>query len=136
MDTTISPIKKGDTLRFSMPGQNQEVEGRVLSRAGKVGGVYQKWWNIHNNETGEEQSYDTEKFESVRKIRVADDENIEEVFVVQIPRYLHNEPRCLEAKEKELNSWDEFDVFEEVPDIGQETLGTNGCWLKKLLMAN
>ena len=114
-DKPLSPIKKGDILRFSMTESDGEmVEGRVMNRAGKVGGLYQNWWNIHNNATGEEKSYDTDRFSKIEKISAPMVENVEQVFVVQIPRFLHNEPKCVEAKEKELESWSEFDAYDEV----------------------
>ena len=46
---------------------------------------------------------------------------------------MHCEPRCLDAKEKELNSWEEFDVYDEVPDMGQEMLGTSWMLVKKVI---
>ena len=40
---------------------------------------------------------------------------IEEVYVTTIPRSRHNEPESLKAKEKELNDFSTFDVYEVVP---------------------
>lgn len=128
-----SPIKKGDTLKFVTAESNQEIEGRVMSRAGKKGGLYGKWWNIHNNETGEEKSYDTDKFVTIEKVHDPALENTEQVFVVHIPRFLHKEQKCVDAKEKELSSWDEFEVYEEVPNTGQETLGTSWILTEKVI---
>ena len=119
-------IKKGDTLKFIPGDSDQEIEGQVLSRAGKLGGKYESWWNIRNRESGEENSLDSSKFKNVQMSSDSDGHvDVEGVFVVQIPRYLHNESKCIEAKAKELGSWDEFGVYKEVPDEGQETLGTN-----------
>ena len=121
-------IKKGDLLKF-VPGDSDELtSGRVVSRAGKAQGKYCTWWNIKNIDTGNSKSYDSGQFKTVEKIVDEVPETpIEQAFVVQIPRHLHNEPRCMEAKERELASWDEFGVYEEVPDEGQVTLGTS--WL-------
>ena len=74
-----------------------------------------------------------QKFKSVEKVSEPVNEPIEEAFVVQIPRYLHNDLRCVEAKEKELKSWKEFGVYEEVPDEGQNTIGTNWQLTEKII---
>ena len=58
---------------------------------------------------------------------------MEQVYVVQIPRYLHHERKCLEAKKKELDCWDEFQVYQEVPDEGQQTIGTNWILTEKVI---
>ena len=55
------------------------------------------------------------------------------VYVVQIPRYRHHESVCKEAKERELSSWDEFEVYEVVEDKGQTRLGTNWVLTEKLV---
>ena len=39
-------------------------------------------------------------------------------LVVSIPRYLHDQPECVEAKIKELKNWTDFGVYEEVQDLG------------------
>ena len=110
-------IKKGDNLRFTPGNSEEQLVGKVLSRAGKVGGVNEFWWNIQTDD-GEQRSYDTSRFSSVEKISEATQPQIETAFVVQIPRYLHSEPKCVEAKQKELSCWDEFHVYDEVKDEG------------------
>ena len=128
-------IKRGNVLKFTTEDSNQTVVGEVLGRAGKVKGKYSHWWNIQNKDTGNKKSYDCEKLISVEKLDEGDNE-VQQVFVVQIPRYLHNEPRCIQAKEKELSSWDEFNVVEEVPDEGQPTLGTSWMLIEKVIEGN
>ena len=125
-------IKRGDKLRFRVEGCDEVIEGQVLGRGGKVGGKYERWWNIEDGKTGIRKGYDADTFTSIEKLP-AETNEVEEVFVVQIPRFLHNEQRCLDAKEKELTSWEEFDVYEEVADTGQETLGTNWMLVEKLI---
>ena len=55
------------------------------------------------------------------------------VYVVGIPRYRHHEQVCKQAKEKELDSWDRYQVYEEVKDIGQIRLGTNWVLTEKVV---
>ena len=56
-----------------------------------------------------------------------------QTFVMTIPRYLHNDKRCRAAKEKELTSWDTFDVYREVADEGQPRIGTNWVLTEKVI---
>ena len=54
-------------------------------------------------------------------------------MVVVIPRNLHYQPACIQAKEKELQNWEDFGVYEEVQDEGQKTLGTNWVMVMKII---
>ena len=84
--------------------------------------------------TGHICSYDTSKFrEASVEQETVGEIVVEEAFIVTIPRFLHNEPKCLEAKEKELVCWEDFNVYEEVPDDGQKTLGTSCMLVEKII---
>ena len=130
---TYKDIRKGHKLRFIPDGSEDSLTGKVVLRAGKVGGKHQHAWNIVNDENGEVDNYDTTKFKLLEHI---DNENeqseVEQVFVVMVPRYLHNDRPCIDAKEKELANWDEFNVYEEVPDVGQEYIGTSWMLVEKV----
>ena len=52
--------------------------------------------------------------------------------MVIIPRYRHSEKGCKEAKKIELEKFETFDAFEEVPDKGQDKLGTNWVLVEKI----
>ena len=71
------------------------VEGKVLRRAGKKGGKYDKWWNVQNSETGQIEHVDLDNvsgLEIVSGANNADKELTDEnVYVVGIPRYRHYE---------------------------------------------
>ena len=85
-------------------------------------------------ETGEEKSVDTEQLESLKNVTdVDDDTEVEETLVMVVPRHLHNREECKKAKELELRNWDDFNVYEEVPDSGQKTLGTHWVLTKKVV---
>ena len=47
---------------------------------------------------------------------------IENVMVVEIPTKQHGRPECVAAKEAELQNLLNFETFEEVEDIGQQTI--------------
>ena len=55
------------------------------------------------------------------------------VYAVGIPRYRHNEKSCREAKDRELDAWDRYEVYEEVADNGQTRLGTNWVLKEKVI---
>ena len=124
-------IKVGDVLSYVIPESEDKEFSMVKSRAGKVGGVSQFWWNVENKETGEQKSVNFEVVGDLEKVEnVPSDEKIE-ALVVSVPRYLHKEPECVSAKETELKSWDEFGVYTEVEDQGQHCLNTNWVLVKK-----
>ena len=53
-----------------------------------------------------------------------------QVFSSEVPKELHNSPECLEAKQDELRKLAMFDVYEEVPNNGQECISTR--WVMTL----
>ena len=135
-DPVVPPVgrkyKKNDVIRYKQ--DDRWVEGRLLSRAGKVGGKYANWWNVKNIETGHEQAEDLNTKLYLEHIENRESNNPEDiVYVVQIPKYRHHEKICLEAKNKEFASWDEFAVYEEVPDEGQTWLDTHWVLTEKLV---
>ena len=73
--------------------------------------------------TGEEKSLNTEKCVNLEKSTT--DEETEDALLVMIPRHQHAQKDCVEAKQKELDNWDNFQAYEEVEDVGQERLSTN-----------
>ena len=125
-------IKKNDIIRYKLPDSEWETV-KILSRAGKATGKNKYWWNVEVLETGNSKSVNTENLEVLERVvnHVEIEEEIEEVLVVLIPRHLHNQPECIEAKEKELENWDNFGTYEEVEDVGQKTLNTNWVLVKK-----
>ena len=48
----------------------------------------------------------------------------DQVNVVIVPSREHGRPECMEAKNKELDAFKRFEVYEEVDDIGQERLSS------------
>ena len=58
---------------------------------------------------------------------------VKSVYITSIPRYRHQEEGCKAAKEKELDLWDRYQVYEEVKDEGQIKLGTNWVLTDKVV---
>ena len=126
---SFKEIKKHDVIRYKFNNSDWET-AKVQSRAGKSSGVNKYWWNVKVKATGHEKCVNTENFEETEKVI---DEDHEEVMVVVIPRNLHYQPACIQAKEKELQNWEDFGVYEEVQDEGQKTLGTNWVMVMKII---
>ena len=55
------------------------------------------------------------------------DQNIEEVNVVLIPTKEHGSPECIAAKQKEMDAFKQFDVYQELEDTGKVRLSS--CWV-------
>lgn len=126
-------LKKGDIVRYKAVDSPNVIESKVLRRAGKKGGKYDNWWNLSNVVTGHIEAVDMGKVEitdivGTEKSLEKPEEN---VYVVGIPRYRHSEQACIDAKDKEFKSWDEYSVYKEVEDNGQIKLGTNWVLTEK-----
>lgn len=124
-------VKKHEIVQYRKSGESEWIEGKVLGRAGKRGGKYDSWWNVKNVETGHVEAIDLEKDVDELKKVVANETGDDQVYVVQIPRHRHSEERCRIAKEKELDCWDKYAVYEEVEDLGQTRIGTNWVLTEK-----
>ena len=130
IEISFEDLKKDDILQFTVNGST--VTTKVISRAGKDGEGNKYWWNLRFLETGEEKSVNTQDCVNLKKIITALwTEITEEVLVVTFPRYQHHTREVVEAKQNELENWDKFGVFEEVPDRGQKLVGTSWVVVRK-----
>ena len=67
------------------------------------------------------------RFDNATKKVKEEEENsmdLEEANVVTIPKKDHGLDVCVKAKEKELEAFKKFQVYEEVTDYGQEKLSS------------
>ena len=115
--------------------------GKVASKKGKGKvGKWEHFWNLKDPETGHVTVEDTAELEEISLVPedlaanndAEDEDDDDAVYVVIVPRFRHGEVKCKEAKEEELSRFDEFDVYEEVEDEGQTTLGTNWVLTEKV----
>ena len=79
-----------------------------------------------NLESGHKQFENFGDVAIMKKIEKAVNIPEEQMFIMTIPRHLHSERRCREAKQRELEAWDDFDVYDEVK------LGTNWVLTEKM----
>ena len=121
----LKELRKADVIKFKRAGENEFSQGELTGRAGKVGGIHEHWWHVKDLQSGHIQAEDMRSFTEVRQVDVT---LVEEMtFAVNIPRWRHFDKRCIEAKKKELEMFDKYDVYDEVKDEGQTKLGT--MWL-------
>ena len=130
VSTPPEEIKKHDIIQYVVPETGCSEISLVLKRAAKATGKKRFWWNVQVKETGEKKAVNLEAVKDLLKIATSDSDIIP-TFVVTIPRNLHHNPECVEAKDKELQNWDQFGVYVEVPDEGQLKINTNWVLVRK-----
>ena len=57
------------------------------------------------------------------------------IYTVEVPVREHKRPEVIEAKQKEIENLEKYEVFEEVEDEGQETVGFIWAITKKEIAA-
>ena len=46
------------------------------------------------------------------------------IYVVELPVREHGKPEVIEAQNKEIKNLETYETFEEIDDVGQETIGS------------
>ena len=116
-DNSIVVPDAGMVINFRLADEQDWHQVEVIGRAGKATGKNKFWINVKEGDD----SY------SVNMENFADYHINEEVNVVMVPRKDHSKPEIIKAKMKELKMWDDLEVYEEVPFVGQPCIGT--CWI-------
>lgn len=81
--------------------------------------------DINEDNISEEQpSREEDNEEEVSMVMYIEDPIVSETFVVSVPKERHHEPGVVKAMEAELDTWKKYEVYHEVPDIGQPTVST------------
>ena len=128
-DTTRTPglaksiPKKNDVVRYKPSSDSDWVEGKVISRAGKTSAKFgRNQYCVNLQPTGESSAIcvDLKKVDDWECVT----DILEDVCVALVPKVNHNDDLCIAAKEKELNSFHEFGVYELVKDDGQPRIST------------
>ena len=127
--TKVTPttIKPNQTITFSTNG-NETRSAEVLSRAGKRTGRFGNWYNIEytapRNLRGKKDNIDIKAVGNLKVIEEAPSE---------ADVYVATENTYKDAKIRELNSWKNNEVYEEVPYNNQKCISTRWiCTLKEL----
>ena len=114
-----SKLPKGKTTVIARTKNNEWKTYNIISRAGKSTGKYSTWLNGEDNSTKEIKSVDWK-------------DHITEWKEVESQEILISEAQpsfeLIDAKLKELEKWKQFDVHNEVPDNGQNTISVR--WVR------
>ena len=121
-------FSRGSEIAFKLKGGDWE-EGVVMKRSGKATGKYKDYWYINCGKTGEIKEFnvaddwETWKFknESDAFYTLVDEH---EIFCVEQCLKTEMSDEVEEAKQKEMDSWQEQEVFEEVTEANQVRLST------------
>lgn len=125
---------KGSLIKYRYKDDNDWETGRLHSRSGKAKGKYGNEWNVEVDGTIKvidfERSIDKiEELEEESTITDEEQENVvtseDEFHETLITQTFYNQwdQQVLDAKQKELNSWLEKGVYEEVKNEGQKLMG-------------
>lgn len=123
-------LKKGMTIEYRESDSDNWKRVRVTSRAGKATGQYKSHWNIDND--GSISQIDTNKVEW--KPAVTEDV-IYSTDVIYKSQQVSSEvdKATVDAKRRELDNWVMNEVYEEVEDIGQDTISVRWVITPKLV---
>ena len=135
--------KPQENIRYKLSDEDEWIYAKVVSKGGKSSGKNKFYMNIVNENTDDllgihldKVKYEVIDTDATNVEKVGFDTakyptQNEEVNVTSIPYSEHNSPKVRQAKEKELENWKSFDVYTEVPDIGQKTISTRWVVTKK-----
>ena len=112
----------GKRIQCQMNGSDQVITGKVINRAGKATGKWSGCYNIMKDRDGEIQWVDLDR--EVLEWKVIEDD--QEVFI------LRNSGLVQLAKEREMDSWIQNEVFEEVEDRGQDKVSVRWVITEKI----
>ena len=114
-------VKVGQRIRGVLK-DGGNVCGKLVSRAGKASGKHRNAYNLMNDDDGTVTWMDLEK--DFAKIEVVQDE-VELVV-------LFNSDVVTEAKRSEIEMWDKNGVYEEVDNVGQDTISVRWVITEKI----
>lgn len=129
-DTRSINLKSGQIITFRNTESGVSQTAKVLGRAGKATGKYKSWYNLELLEpaevAGNTESADLLELEDFRvQEDVPNTDTHEDVLVTKDVSFD-------EAKQDEMKSWRQNEVFLEVEDKGQKCISTRWvCTLKE-----
>ena len=118
----LPSLKSGQTITFQENEDESPKTAVVLGRAGKSTGKYKSWFNIgvgQDSGNYEERAVDINKLAKLSLVQDVTEETVQDEDVCAVC----NEDFA-EAKELELKSWKDNNVYTEVRDEGQEWISS------------
>ena len=118
-------LHKNDKIRFQ---QGSEWREATITGRGKVSGKYKNWFNVAPADGGDHISVD---LEAVQFQTLNEQEPVEEIHMVMVPKQDHGSEECKKAKEAELQKLKDFDTYKVVEDSGQERISCTWVLCRK-----
>ena len=109
-------LKANDQIQYKLQDTNDWIRATVTGRAGKATGRNRNWYNIKEDNSGEQKSINLDE---IQWEQITDNVNVNIT--------LKNDKDCSEstaAKLSELQKLRDFNTYEEVKNCGQHTLST------------
>ena len=117
-------IKIGDQMEFMKKNEDTWIRGYVHSRAGKANGKYKNEFNMII-EDGTRETIDFDRHvKNARKVKDEHEDNDEDEMILSAEVIKKNDEDIMKAKEKELSSWIQRKVYNEIDNAGQSTINT------------
>ena len=119
-------------LRIRENDRGTWTDVKILGKGGKSTGRNRFYYNVENESQEKSGVFlDQVQFEIMTENSVSDDTH-EEVNVVFIPAYRHQEAEVIQAKQVELQNWKDMEVYEEIKDQGQKVISTRWVIREKI----
>ena len=125
--TTMPKIK--ENVSFIRKGSKDWEQATIHSTAGKWTGKYKSWLNIVN-ENGQLENIDWNSIDTWKK--TDESENLV-YFTRLLTTENYSAKEVIEAKEREINSWQSNNVYEEVDYKGQKVISTKWIYSEKTI---
>ena len=122
--------KIGNLIQYKLNNNEHWNTAKVISRGGKSSGMYANWLNVEDESSGEKACLGFSSMEW----KLGDmTESTEEDTITTLITSVDEKQLIREAKIKELDNWNKFNVYDEVADSGQSTISTRWVITKKEL---
>ena len=128
----IKKIKVNDTIQIRENDQDTSTNVKILGEGGKSTGRNRFYYNVENINPEKFGAFsDQVQFEIIAENSVSGDTH-EEVNVVFVPAYHHQQAEVIKAKQVELQNWKDIEVHEEIEDQGQKVISTRWVITEKI----
>ena len=114
-------VKIGQRITGVNSSTGEHIAGKIVSRTGKATGKYKNCYNLQRDIDGSIEWIDLKDVNSLTVVP-----NEQEMLV------MFNSDDVISAKELEINNWIENEVYEEVPDEGQDTISVRWIVTEKI----
>ena len=118
-------VKPKINIRFQDKSNNW-VNAKILSRAGKVGGKHDGWFNIETPDG-------TRRSVNLKDIKDIEMNDNNDKTPTSTNLFHSNDDAVLQAKEKELTSWKSQEVYREVENTGQTVMSLRWVVTPKII---